>query len=63
MLQDAAQVTGIKEDWVTALDEQGVEYLVLDPQSDREMVKRFRTRPGWKVGFEDKEAVLFVRAV
>ena len=62
----AAQVininTSVNENWLEALDEYGVQFLVLDRCSDGDLLKLFLSQPGWTVDFEDEEAVLFVRA-
>ena len=50
------------ESWVGALDEYGVQLLVLDRHGDSDLLKLFRSQPGWAVDFEGKEAVIFVRA-
>lgn len=52
----------MNEDWLEVLDEYGVEFLALDLHSDSDLVRFFRSQPGWAVDFEDEEAVLFVRA-
>jgi hypothetical protein len=50
------------EDWLGVLDACGVRFLVLDLRSDRDVVNLFRSQSGWRVDFEDGEAVLFARA-
>ena len=64
MLRDgsAAQEKGVNKDWPAVLDEHGVQFLALDRHGDSELVKLFRSQPGWRVNYEDGEAVLFVRA-
>jgi hypothetical protein len=54
--------TAINVDWPQVLDEYGVEFLVLDPDDDRELLDLFRSQPGWRVDFEDEEMALLVRA-
>jgi hypothetical protein len=49
-------------DWPEVLDVYGVEFLVLDPHDDRELLNLFRSQPGWRVDFEDEEMALLVRA-
>ena len=44
------------------LDEYGVQFLVLDRHDDSDLLKLFRSQPGWAVDFEDKEAIIFARA-
>jgi hypothetical protein len=54
--------TAISVDWPEVLDAYGVEFLVLDPHDDRELLSLFRSQPGWAVDFEDEEMALLVRA-
>jgi hypothetical protein len=54
--------TAINVDWSEVLDEYGVEFLVLDPHDDRELLNLFRSQPGWVVDFEDEEMALLIRA-
>jgi hypothetical protein len=63
MLQNrsVAQETGLNEDWPAVLDEHGAQFLVLDLHRDSDLVKLFRSQPGWIVDFEDKDAILFAR--
>jgi hypothetical protein len=53
--------TAISVDWPQVLDENGVEFLVLDPHDDRELLNLFRSQPGWRVDFENEEMALLVR--
>ena len=64
MLQNSsvAEETGMNEDWSAMLEEHSVRFLVLDPHSDGNLVKLFRSQPGWTVDFEDREAIIFIRA-
>jgi hypothetical protein len=64
MLQDhsVAQETGMNDDWPAVLDEYGVQLLVLDRHDDSDLLKLFRSHPGWTVDFEDGEATIFTRA-
>jgi hypothetical protein len=55
--------TAINVDWPQVLDAYGVEFLVLDPHDDRELLDLFRSQPGWRVDFEDEEMALLVRRV
>jgi hypothetical protein len=57
-----AQETGVKENWLRTLDAYHVRFLVLNLQSERDMVKYFRSRPGWVIDFEDGESIIFARA-
>jgi hypothetical protein len=58
-----ARETGIKEDWLRALDAYHVRFLVLNRQSERDLVNYFRSLPGWGIDFEDSESIIFARAV
>jgi hypothetical protein len=64
MPQDHAVTTdtAINVDWPEVLDEYEVEFLVLDPHDDRELLDLFRSQPGWRVDFEDEDMALLVRA-
>lgn len=53
--------TGAAEDWLKVFNEYEVQFLVLDPHSDSDMVKLVRSQPGWQVDFEDGEAIIFAR--
>jgi hypothetical protein len=57
-----AQETGVKENWLRALDAYHVRFLVLNQQSERDMVTYFRSQPGWAIDFEDGESIIFARA-
>ena len=58
----AMERTGLNEDWPAVLDEYGVHFLVLDRHDDSDLVKLFRSQPGWTVDFEDREAIILARA-
>ena len=64
MPQDHAVTTdtAINVDWPGVLDAYSVEFLVLDPHDDRELLDLFRSQPGWRVDFEDEDMALLVRA-
>ncbi len=57
-----AQKVSTAQDWPRVLDEHDVQYLVLDIHSDSDLLKLFRTHPGWQVHFRDAETVIFTRA-
>lgn len=56
------QETDMNRDWLERLDEDGVEFVILDLHGDSDLVEIFRPQPAWTVDFEDGEAVVFVRA-
>lgn len=64
MLQDqpVVQQTGAAKHWLKVLDEYGAQYLVLNRGTDNSLINLFRSQRGWRVDFEDEEAVLFARA-
>jgi hypothetical protein len=43
------------------LDQHGVQFLVLDPLTDGELLRLVRSRPGWSVDFDDGKAVVLAR--
>ena len=47
--------------WLPMLDRHGVQFLVLDPRTDGELVRLVRSRPGWSVDFDDGKAVVLAR--
>lgn len=53
--------TDANEDWLKMLEEYSVQFLVLDPHTDSELLGLFRSQPGWVVDFEDREAIVFSR--
>jgi hypothetical protein len=53
--------TDANENWLKVLEEHSVQFLVLDPHTDSELLGLFRAQPGWAVDFEDKEAIIFAR--
>ena len=57
-----AREGGIRENWLRALDAYHVRFLVLNHQTESDMVKYFRSQPGWEIDFEDAESIIFARA-
>jgi hypothetical protein len=51
----------MNENWLEVFDAYGVQFLVLGSQADSDLVDLFRSRPDWKVDFEDGEAIIFAR--
>jgi hypothetical protein len=45
---------------VMGLDEHGVEFAVLDPQSDRELIARLRSHSDWAIDYQDGEVVILI---
>jgi hypothetical protein len=56
------QETEVNRYWLEQLDEDGVEFVILDLHGDSDLLEIFRLQPAWTVDFEDGEAVIFVRA-
>ena len=55
------QVNGSNANWRRVLDAYQVRFLVLNLQSEDDMVQFFRSQPGWSVDFEDGESIIFAR--
>lgn len=51
----------MQEDWLTCLDEQNVQYVLLDLNLDEEFVKTLQRQPQWLVDFEEDGTVIFAR--
>ena len=49
-------------DWLEQLDEAGVEFVIVDPHSDADLLQALRSEAGWTVDFEDADAVVFAAA-
>lgn len=52
---------GANKNWLTMLDAYHVRFLVLSLYSESDLVRYFRSQPGWIVDFEDEEAIIFAR--
>ncbi|MFZ5911225.1 MAG: hypothetical protein ACOYYU_14530 [Chloroflexota bacterium] len=46
-------------DWLQVLDEENVQFVVLDSHLDTELMEIIRLQPEWKVDFENDELVIF----
>ena len=57
-----AQILGANEAWLRVLDAYHVRFLVLNLDAESDIVKYFRSLPGWLVDFEDEESIIFARA-
>ena len=57
----AMERTDLNENWPAVLDEYGVQFLVLDRHDDSDLLKLFRSQPGWAVDCEDGETIIFAR--
>lgn len=49
-------------DWLQVLDEENVQFVVLDSHLDTELMEIIRLQPEWKVDFEDDELTIFTLA-
>jgi hypothetical protein len=45
--------------WLQMLDEERIQFIILDSHLDTELVKAIRSQPGWNVDSEDDELVIF----
>ena len=61
MMQAEGLLPGTSKNWLTMLDAYQVRFLVLNLYSESDVVEYFRSLPGWKVDFEDEEAIIFAR--
>ena len=52
----------ISHDWLQMLDEENVQFIILDLQTDAELVEVIRSQPKWIVDFEDTEVIIFTLA-
>jgi hypothetical protein len=57
-----AQGVSVNQSWLRMLDAYHVRFLVLNLHSEGDVVKLFRSQPGWSVDFEDGESIIFARA-
>jgi hypothetical protein len=57
----ATERIGANEDWVEIFEKYGVQFLVLDRHDDSDLLKLFRSQPGWAVDFEDREALILAQ--
>jgi hypothetical protein len=55
------QDSGANANWRRVLDAHQVRFLVLNLDSEDDMVRFFRSQAGWSVDFEDGESIIFVR--
>jgi hypothetical protein len=55
------QGNGANANWRRVLDAHQVRFLVLNLESEDEMVRFFHSQPGWSVDFEDGESIIFAR--
>ena len=61
MSQAKHRSRGKNKNWLTMLDAYHVRYLVLNLQTEGDLVNYFRSLPGWLVDFEDQDSIIFAR--
>jgi hypothetical protein len=59
--EDYGQLRGPGSDWRAVLDRWGIQAVVADAR-DWRLIPLLRSDPDWRVGYEDEDGVLFVRA-
>jgi hypothetical protein len=62
MVKKMVKESDMSRDWPALFDNYGVQFIILDLQSDRDLVETIQSQPGWAVDFQDEEAVIFARA-
>jgi hypothetical protein len=50
------------DDWLQALEEYAVQFVVLSQSQDDKLVKTLRRQPDWSADFEGDGAVIFIRS-
>ncbi len=55
------QVIGEADGWADILDRYGVNAILLDHLNRNGLIKRLKDDPKWKIGYDDKLAIVFVR--
>ena len=50
------------ENWLQVFEEENVQFVILDPNLDTELVEVIRSQPEWSVDSEDDELVIFTSA-
>jgi hypothetical protein len=53
--------TMINPRWLDVLDENNVNFMVLDPMHDRKLIEQLQSRPDWIIESATEEAIFFVR--
>ena len=63
MLRDRVPIEGKDrlDHWLAALDVYGVQYLILDTERDRELLRLVQSNPRWTVDFQEGNSMLFAR--
>ena len=53
--------TGIRPGWLDVLDENHVQFMVLDPAHDTALIEQLNDHAGWIVEYASEEAIFYVR--
>lgn len=53
--------TMINPRWLDVLDENNVNFMVLDPMHDRKLIEQLQTCRDWIIEFATEDAIFFVR--
>jgi hypothetical protein len=53
--------TGIRPGWLDVLDENHVQFMVLDPVHDTVLIEQLNDHTGWIVEYASEEAIFYVR--
>lgn len=59
--QHYLQITELQANWDETLDRYGVNALLLNPEFHSSLIKRLKDDSRWKIGFEDRLSMVFVR--
>lgn len=62
LVKKMVKESDMSRDWPALFDNYGVQFIILDLQSDRDLVETIQSQTGWVVDFQDEEAVIFARA-
>src|SRR5712692_5234709 len=60
LLNDYEDIQTLRPDWTALLDRYGVDYIVYN--RGEALANVLATQPGWKLAYEDPEAVIYVRS-
>ena len=53
--------TMISPRWLDVLDENNVNFMVLDPMHDRKLIEQLQSRSDWIIEYAAEDAVFFMR--
>ena len=60
LLNDYEDIQTLRPDWTALLDKYAVDYIVYN--RGEALANVLATQPGWKLAYEDPEAVIYVRS-